>query len=441
MTQLGRQVRASANHQFLTIEGWKRLDALKPGEFIALPRTLEGIDDADVKINDNQAALLGHLLGDGCTLPRHAVQYTTNDPTLANLVAVLATEIFGETVEPRIVRERQWFQVYLSAAEHLTHGKRNPVAEWLETLGAWGYRSHEKRVPEALFAQPSRIIARFLRHLWTTDGTMGVFGQKRPRAVITYTTSSEALAQDVQHLLLRLGIIARTHRVPQRGRGRDQWHVVITGKPDVTAFLDKIGVLSSKENVALKIQEFYRDRTHNTNRDVIPKQVWKSLVEPARRQSGVSQREFQAALGTQYCGTALFKSNLSRERALKVGEIVASEELIQLAQSDLYWDKIASLDPDGEEDVYDVTVPGHHNFIAGDIIVHNSLEQDADIVMFIYRDELYNENSENPNIADVMIAKHRSGPTGTVQLYFNKRLTQFLDAATHVSPNDYSLGP
>ncbi|MCH5377773.1 MAG: replicative DNA helicase [Planctomycetes bacterium] len=68
--------------------------------------------------------------------------------------------------------------------------------------------------------------------------------------------------------------------------------------------------------------------------------------------------------------------------------------------------------------------------VLSDLRESGSLEQDADIVMFIYRDELYNENTEQPNIADLLISKHRSGPTGTVQLYFNKRLTQFLDAAT-----------
>jgi replicative DNA helicase len=78
--------------------------------------------------------------------------------------------------------------------------------------------------------------------------------------------------------------------------------------------------------------------------------------------------------------------------------------------------------------------------VLSDLRESGSLEQDADIVMFIYREELYNENTENPNIADVMIAKHRSGPTGTVQLYFNKRLTQFADVYTQVAPEDYSAG-
>ena len=77
--------------------------------------------------------------------------------------------------------------------------------------------------------------------------------------------------------------------------------------------------------------------------------------------------------------------------------------------------------------------------VLSDLRDSGSLEQDADIVMFIYRDELYNENTERPNIADLMIAKHRSGPTGTVQLYFNKRLTQFSDVYAQIAPEDYGV--
>jgi replicative DNA helicase len=95
---------------------------------------------------------------------------------------------------------------------------------------------------------------------------------------------------------------------------------------------------------------------------------------------------------------------------------------------DIYWDAIASIEPDGETDVYDLTVPGNSNFVANNIIVHNSIEQDADIVMFLYRDEVYNEATEYPNQADIIVAKHRNGPTGVVSLYFDKKITRFLDA-------------
>jgi replicative DNA helicase len=60
-----------------------------------------------------------------------------------------------------------------------------------------------------------------------------------------------------------------------------------------------------------------------------------------------------------------------------------------------------------------------------DLRESGSIEQDADIVMFIYRDDLYNENSDRPNQADILISKHRNGPTGVITLYFRKEITQF----------------
>ncbi|HLA45845.1 MAG TPA: DnaB-like helicase C-terminal domain-containing protein, partial [Aggregatilineales bacterium] len=89
------------------------------------------------------------------------------------------------------------------------------------------------------------------------------------------------------------------------------------------------------------------------------------------------------------------------------------------------WDSIISIEADGQEEVFDLTVPQHHNFVASNIIVHNSIEQDSDVVMFIYRDDVYNEASERPNEADILVSKHRNGPTGNAVLYFRKHLTQF----------------
>jgi replicative DNA helicase len=75
--------------------------------------------------------------------------------------------------------------------------------------------------------------------------------------------------------------------------------------------------------------------------------------------------------------------------------------------------------------------------ILADLRASGSLEQDADVVMFIYRDELYNPDTEEQNIADIIVAKHRNGPTGTVQLFFRDRLAQFLDAETRQAPVEF----
>ncbi|MEL6310426.1 MAG: DnaB-like helicase C-terminal domain-containing protein, partial [Chloroflexota bacterium] len=69
--------------------------------------------------------------------------------------------------------------------------------------------------------------------------------------------------------------------------------------------------------------------------------------------------------------------------------------------------------------------------VLSDLRESGSIEQDADIVMFLYRDEVYNEATEFPNQADVIVAKHRNGPTGVVSLYFEKSLTKFMDASVH----------
>jgi replicative DNA helicase len=104
-----------------------------------------------------------------------------------------------------------------------------------------------------------------------------------------------------------------------------------------------------------------------------------------------------------------------------------NHQLTKLAQSDVYWDEVISIEPDGEAEVYDLTVERLHNFIASDIISHNSLEQDSDLVMFIYRDDVYNPESERKNIADIIVAKHRNGPIGEVSLYFQASQTRFRD--------------
>ena len=421
-TRLGRRLRATANHRFLTIDGWRRLDELEPDTFVALPRRLSG--PSAPSMPDAELALLGHLIGDGCTLPRHAIQYTTREPELAELLAGLASDVFGERVAPVIKAERTWHEVYLAATTRLTHGRRNPIAEWLGDLGAFGLRSHEKHVPNRVFEQPFTGIARFLRHLWATDGCLWF---SDGRAAIYYATSSPRLARDIQSLLLRIGVVAAVARVKQGPSGRDQFHVRVTGAPDSRRFLAVVGAVGARRSaVAAELQSHFGTVTAVTNRDVVPRSVWRSAVVPAMAAAGVTGRDLQSQLGTAYCGSTLYKRNLGRERAARVAEIVESDDLRRLADSDVYWDRVASIEADAEAEVYDLTVDRLHNFVAEDVIVHNSIEQDADLVMFIYRDEYYDRESEREGIADLIISKHRNGGLGDVELTFQKEYPRFM---------------
>ena len=100
-----------------------------------------------------------------------------------------------------------------------------------------------------------------------------------------------------------------------------------------------------------------------------------------------------------------------------------------LVVRDVHWDEIDSIEPDGVDEVYDLTVDGLHNFVAESIIVHNSIEQDSDLVVFIYRDEYYNDESDQQGLAEVILAKHRNGPTDSMKLSFLKRYAKFADLA------------
>jgi replicative DNA helicase len=72
-----------------------------------------------------------------------------------------------------------------------------------------------------------------------------------------------------------------------------------------------------------------------------------------------------------------------------------------------------------------------------DLRESGSIEQDADVVLFIYREDYYVEESDRQNIADVMVAKHRHGSTGNVSLFFRKELTQFRDLEIQRTELDY----
>jgi replicative DNA helicase len=99
------------------------------------------------------------------------------------------------------------------------------------------------------------------------------------------------------------------------------------------------------------------------------------------------------------------------------------------ARDDVSWDQVASIRRDGTDEVFDLTVARLHNFVAGNVIAHNSIEQDADVVMFLFRPEYY-KSDEKPGIAEVIVAKHRNGPTGTIELKFRRDHTRFYNLET-----------
>lgn len=150
--------------------------------------------------------------------------------------------------------------------------------------------------------------------------------------------------------------------------------------------------------------------------------------------SGQPLRYTTASKGTSYGGKSHFSFAPSRKVLAGYAEILEDEYLTRLSESDIFWDVITEIVPVGEEEVFDLTVPGTHAFIANGIVSHNSgaIEQDADIVSFIYRPEYYqimeDENGQSQKgVAEIIVAKHRNGATDTVKLRFTDKFARFSD--------------
>jgi len=420
----GREVKASANHPFLTFSGWTPLGELRTGDRLAIPRHIPVPIQAGLGWSEYRIGLLAHLIGDGCVIRSQPVHYTSNDEENLAFVEAAATVEFG--IAPRRVMQGNWWHTYLPAPYHCTHGRGNPLHAWFRELGIEDLRSHEKRLPVAVYAADDTEVCLFLRHLWATDGCVWL-GRGKSADKAYYATSSRELAYGVMHLLARLRIVARVRQVEKAGY-QPGYHVIVADGPSLRTFCERVGVHGRRGETARALAIALAGRTVNTNVDTIPVGVW-DIVKAERVRAGLTERQFQAAIGTHYCGTALYKTCPSRERLMRCAEALGSETLSEIASSDLYWDRIVSIEPLGPQPVYDATVKKTHNFIADGLISHNSIEQDSDVVILLHREDAYERESPRAGEADLIVAKHRNGPTATVTVAFQGHYSRFVDMA------------
>jgi len=415
---------ATANHPFLTRDGWRQLGDLAVGTRVAVPRQVPDPLDASA-LPDAEVILLAHLLGDGSFVRRQPIRYASTDEE--NLRAVSeAARHFGVRAVRDVHPAARCTSLRLPAPYRLTHGRRNPIAAWLDALGLFGLRSHEKFVPDRIFALPRQQVALFLRHLWATDGCVW-WDEKVGQARIYYASTSRQLVDHVAQLLLRFNVMTRI-KVVTKGLYRPSYHLVIYGAENQLRFLEEIGVHGARAARVAEAQGKLSELVGNTNLDTIPREVW-TRVRAAIVERGMTQRQFAAAIGTQYCGTTLWKHAPSRTRLGKVSAVLDRADLELLATNDVFWDEIASVTSLGEQDVYDATVLGTHNFVANGINLHNSIEQDSDVVILLHREDAYERESPRAGEADFIVAKHRNGPTTTVTVAFQGHYSRFVDMA------------
>ncbi|OHT97309.1 replicative DNA helicase [Mycobacterium syngnathidarum] len=405
----GREVEATANHPFMTLDGWVPLGELAVGDRLATPRRVPEPVQTE-RLHDSEVILLAHMIGDGSCVKRQPIRYASVDKV--NLLEVeISARHFGVTAVRDEYPAAGVTTMRLPAPYRLTHGKRNPIAAWLDKLGLFGKRSYEKFVPKEVFALPDDQVALFLRHLWATDGSVRWDATAR-QARVYYATTSRQLADDVAQLLLRVGVYSRIKCAKKVGY-RDCWHVLIYGGDNQHRFLAHVGVNGERGIKAREVLRQPEAAERNPNLDTVPKGVWQQVRSALVRKGS----------------SAMWKHAPSRSRLHQAAAILDDPELHDLARNDVFWDEIVEITSIGEHDVYDGTVPGTSNFVAQGIAAHNSLEQDADMVLLLHRPDAIDREDPRGGEADIILGKHRNGPTANITVAHQLHFSRFTNMA------------
>ncbi len=232
---------------------------------------------------------------------------------------------------------------------------------------------------------------------------------------------SRQLANDIQALLLRIGVVAVVNEgfVSSKGTQPIYRITVSAVASNLRRFAEQVHPRGKKGRLLQEMLECLPQKQTRPGVFTLPLEISAYLASRASDQF-VKVTAWQWAHG---------KRQISRDTAAHWAHKLADPTLAEWAESDLLWEPIRSIEPAGEEEVFDICVPGCANFLADGIIAHNSggIENNADIVMFIYRDELYNPETTRRNVADIIVAKHRNGPTGSICLHYDPRTTRFRD--------------
>jgi DNA polymerase III alpha subunit/intein/homing endonuclease len=364
-TALGHTIVATAEHPFMTMAGWRQLGELQAGDYVATARCVP------VKGRHrwlrHQVLVLADLIAEGNLChPNTFYFYTTELWHCEEFVK--AVERFPNT-KAVVERHKNCFSVRVRRID-----RKNPTGAitWVKSLGVWGCNARAKFLPKEVFTLCNANIALLLARLWEGDGGFSMRGHA------SYDTASRRLGLEIQHLLLRLGIVSRLYRrVRSYKEHMLEHHVVtVTGEEPLRRFWRYVGRRfldpkrrhQSKELLALC-------HSGRMSRDIIPIEVGQ-IIRRERDGSGLSwtaigritgfaMREIQAR---SHSGKGGFRRHVISRLACAL----QSSELSRLAESDIYWDKVLSIEAQGCQETYDLQIEGDHNFLADNFVVHNS---------------------------------------------------------------------
>src|SRR5581483_7485213 len=348
-TRTGRSVEVTGHHPFLTVRGWQPRHDMVVGDKIAVPRVVNCFG-TDTSVPMGKVRLLAYYIAEG-GLTSPAPGFTNADPVLVQDFTDQITQFF-----PELDIRRNRLTYYVSG------GQKSPLRKWLADLDLMGKYADQKRFPESVWRWDRARFAEFIKVLMSCDGTIYSMGGY-PR--IEFAVASQGLAEDVHHALVRFGIVAKLWKKKERC-----WRVEITEPASVERYQQEIGWIGEK---AHRFKRFAEPRKSNVG--MLPKGIWQD-IRSAAADRGMTVTQLSVLAGERGAGLRGFNPHRTRGitqgRLAVYADVLRDRRLSQLASDQIYWDEIVSIEPTGEHQVYDLTVPETSNFIAQDILVHNT---------------------------------------------------------------------
>lgn len=363
-TRLGRQIETTVTHPYLTINGWKNLEELKVGDKIAIPRVLNifGRDE----MRECEVKILAYLLGDGC-LTKKTPEFTVGKDSLKADFMESVAEFGGiETAQSNSLNKTSAFRIRKIGGK--TRGE-NLLSVWLKKPGVFGCNSHQKFIPSEIFTLKKQFVALFLSRLFSTDGWACILTSGQVQ--VGFASVSEKMTRQIQHLLLRFGVVAalKKRAVKYKNSRNTAWQLDITDAKSIKIFAREIGIFG-KEKVFEEILKILETRNYQTKKDLIPMDVWHHIAVVKGAESWISLARRAEIKGVT--NVHVGKRAPSRARISKFADALEDKYLENPAKSEIYWDEIVSIKYTGKKQVYDLTIPDTHNFVANDICVHNT---------------------------------------------------------------------
>lgn len=388
-TRRGYSVTATPEHPVLAITengelAFQQVQHLKPGDYVAIWRgngEFGGDDDllartgspeqylplrVPERADEDLGYFLGLTVGDGCTrVSGGAILFYKPSTEVTEAWASFVTGRLGVTVHR---------SPGCSGGDAL-YACNQTMKRWLGALGIeLSLYSKERVVPRVVLEGPSHVVRGFLQGLFDTDGSLRV-DDKTGAPMVSYSTGSAELARQIHILLLKFGIVGRlaTYHAVSKGKPNTMYRVLMSGN-DARLFMARIG--SRRRDVAEKMASAHVGQHHTTTLDVVPNVSThlRALYTKGMLTSQEIRRVWQYVEGrvTPTRGKLAEILQLFASRNPAVVSHPSYQHLLRLVECPYYFDRVHSVQPVGEELVYDFTVPVDHSFVTNGLISHNS---------------------------------------------------------------------